>query len=698
VIRGTLTRLSNAGYRLLKRLGIAPSPALYHSVQRKAVGKGVWGEVKLALLDEIEAQKHSGNSVFPRRLLERIERLPDEHSLFTKALFIDCTVPKKTDAHTSQSESALTLTQNDALEKTQANPVTFLIGSPGSGKSTVLSKAITGYLENSESVLFCCNTRAALDHAATHLDADNPKLVLTTIARVIGEEESISFDNVVVDEAGMASLAEALILSSLAVKRMVFVGDPMQLPPVATTQNHWLNQNIFQDQATSRNLSRLYVWQRQNSDYVALLKEQFDIPDRIFNVLNHFCYGGRLSTRSKGKGHISFIDSSALKASNTGKRSSPINEVHAGLVLRTLEGLLQKKTIEAQSIGVLTPFSAQASYLKTQAKEHNLPDGIEFGTVHTFQGRLKNCLILDTTAAGVDYTYQNLADDNQATALMNSALSRCRTINDTEGRLIVIADMAHIQRYYPDSVTLRFLSRLFFRADVLDAEDIQKYSQMTSTLVDIFIKDWGAIDSGLASGNYPSEERVKTLIYNACDLIPRLITLCNRIRPKSFEAGNALTALEKPYAALSLADLSEEAQFDPERINRFKSVITDLYKVIYESTMTAIPGEHRNRGPDKPIYDPDADNGESYGRVRLWVRELRNYYQHDNERPEDYRQDFSKRQRDFVFDQAIRRAAPEEQQGSGNPPEDYSGLEYLRVTLFIMKEIIKYLEAVRNHL
>ncbi|MBT6201408.1 MAG: hypothetical protein HOI21_12880, partial [Bacteroidetes Order II. Incertae sedis bacterium] len=295
-------------------------------------------------------------------------------------------------------------------------------------------------------------------------------------------------------------------------------------------------------------------------------------------------------------------------------------------------------------------------------------------------------------------TYQNLADDNQATALMNSALSRCRTINGTEGRLIVIADMAHIQKYYPDSVTLRFLSRLYFRADVLDAEDIQKYSQMTSTLVDIFIKDWGAIDAGLASENYPSEERVKTLIYNACDLIPRLITLCNRIRPKSFDAGSALTALEKPYAALALADLSEEAQFDPERINRFKSVITDLYKVIYESTMIAVPGEHRNRGPDKPIYDPDAENGQSYGRVRLWIRELRNYYQHDSEKPEDYRRDFSKRQRDFAFEEAIRRPAPEEQQNNGNVPEDYSGIEYLRVTLFLFKEISTYLDTVRGRL
>ena len=694
--RSPLNRLSSTGYRFLKRLGFSPSSNLYHRAQRKALNKGIWAETKLALFDEVAAQKQGGNPLFARRLLDAVSSLSETPSLLTQSLFLDGMIKEGQPMPSEDPE--LTRGQNDALCKCLGNDITFLMGAPGTGKTRVISKAVSKLLEQNESVLFCCNTRAALDHAGEHLDSGNSSLTLSTVAGLPNEASKSRYDTVVVDEAGMASLAEVLVLSDQAEKRLIFVGDPMQLPPIAITQNRWLSQNIFQHQAKSENLSSLYVWQRQNDSFTLLLKEQFDIPERLFNVLNHFCYGGRLSTRSTGKGHITFIDSAGLGPTNTGKRSSPTNEVHAGLVVEALDLVLGKKSVTPEHIGVLTPFTAQASFLEKRAKEAGLPQGIEFGTVHTFQGRLKNCLILDTATAGVDYTYQNLADDNQATALMNSALSRCRTINDTEGRLIVIADMAHIQKHYPDSVTLHFLSRLYFRADVLDAEDIQKYSRMTSTLVDIFIKDWGAIDSGLASGNHPSEERVTTLIYNACDLIPRLITLCNRIRPKSFDAGNALTALEKPYAALSLADLSEEAQFDPERINRFKSVITDLYKVIYESTMTAVPGEHRNRGPDKPIYDPNAEDGTSYGRVRLWVRELRNYYQHDNEKPEDYRQDFSKRQRDYVFMEGIGRPAPDDQQNQGNVPEDYSGIEYLRVTLLLLKEVVTYLNTVRERL
>ena len=694
--RSPLNRLSSTGYRFLRRLGFTPSSNLYQRAQRKALNKGIWAETKLALFDEVAAQKQGGNPLFARRLLDAVSSLSETPSTLTQHLFLDGMI--KEGQTIPNQDPELTKGQNDALSKCLGNDITFLMGAPGTGKTRVISKAVSKLLEQNESVLFCCNTRAALDHAGEHLDSGNSSLTLSTVAGLPNEASKSRYDTVVVDEAGMASLAEVLVLSDQAEKRLIFVGDPMQLPPIAITQNRWLSQNIFQHQAKSENLSSLYVWQRQNDSFTLLLKEQFDIPKRLFNVLNHFCYGGRLSTRSTGKGHITFIDSAGLGARNTGKRSSPTNEVHAGLVVEALDLVLGKKSVTPEHIGVLTPFTAQASFLEKKAKETGLPQGIEFGTVHTFQGRLKNCLILDTATAGVDYTYQNLADDNQATALMNSALSRCRTINDTEGRLIVIADMAHIKKYYPDSVTLHFLSRLYFRADVLDAEDIQKYSRMTSTLVDIFIKDWGAIDSGLASGNHPSEERVTTLIYNACDLIPRLITLCNRIRPKSFDAGNALTALEKPYAALSLADLSEEAQFDPERINRFKSVITDLYKVIYESTMTAVPGEHRNRGPDKPIYDPNAEDGTSYGRVRLWVRELRNYYQHDNEKPEDYRQDFSKRQRDYVFMEGIGRPAPDDQQNQGNVPEDYSGIEYLRVTLLLLKEVVTYLNTVRERL
>lgn len=694
--KSVLHQLSSTGYRLLQRLGFVPSSNLYHRAQRKTLNKGIWAETKLALFDEATAQKRGGNSLFARRLLDAVSRLPERPSPLTRSLFLDGVIGEG--QTTPSDDPELTKSQNDALSKCLGNDITFLMGAPGTGKTRVISKVVSRLLEQNETVLFCCNTRATLDHAGEHLDRGNSSLTLSTVAALTNEVASSRHDTVVIDEAGMASLAEVLLLSDRADKRLIFVGDPMQLPPIAITQNHWLSQSIFQYQAKSENLSSLYVWQRQNDGVAPLIKEQFDIPERLFNVLNHFCYGGRLSSRSTGKGHVTFIDSAGLGATNTGKRSSPTNEVHADLVIETLNQVLEKQSVNPDHIGVLTPFAAQASFLEKNAKAAGLPSDIEFGTVHTFQGRLKNCLILDITAAGVDYTYRSLADDALVLALMNSALSRCRTINSTEGRLIVIADLPHIRKQYPQSVLLQILNRLYFRADMLQDEDARKYAQTTNHLCEMFSYDRESIDTDLGANNPVSEQEIRTLIYNACDLIPRLIALCNRIRPDAFAADNALAALEKPYAALALADLSDDAQFDPERIDRFKSVVTDLYKIIYESTMQPVPGEHRNRGPEKPIYDPDAEHGESYGRARIWIRELRNYYQHDSEKPEDYRKDFSKRQRDFAFQTAIGRDAPEERQGSDHNADDYSTREYLRVTLFIMNEIVQYLMAVKKRL
>lgn len=663
-------------------------------MRRKSIGRGPWREIKLALLDEIKAQRRSGNSVFASRLLERIEKFPSDPPPLTASLLSGEAIAPGNDV-TLASDPELTESQHYALTRVISNPITFLMGAAASGKSRVISRAVSHFLNQDESVLFCCNTRAALDHAAAHLPKDSKGLLLKTVASVVGDDGGQAFDTVVIDEAGMTSLPEALVLSSLARHRIVFVGDPVQLPPIAADDSLWMNQNIFQLVSKSKSLSGLYVWQRQSSEVALLLREQFDIPNRISGVLGTFCYGGRLFTRSTGSGHLLFIDTSSLGGTNEGGRSSPTNSKHAELVVEELTRLTREHSVNPQTIGVLTPFAAQATSLERTALQAGLSEEISFGTAHTFQGRLRNCVILDITAAGVGFTYSNLSDDNQALRLMNSALSRCRTTNNQEGRLIVIADLAHIRDLYPESMLLRILTRLYFRADVLKDNEAHKYSQTTRHLIKLFLADWEKVDCALAEDKPVSDESIRTIIYSACDLIPRLITLINRLRSGSFQSEHALPALEKPYAALALANRSIDEEFNPERIDRFKSIVTDLYKIIYESTMTPIPGEHRNRGPEKPIYDPDADNGESYGRVRIWIRELRNYYQHDSEKPEDYRKEFSKQQRDFAFQASIGRDAPNEQAGSDHNADDYSTTEYLRVTLYLLKETVEYLSSVR---
>jgi len=90
------------------------------------------------------------------------------------------------------------------------------------------------------------------------------------------------------------------------------------------------------------------------------------------------------------------------------------------------------------------------------------------------------------------------------------------------------------------------------------------------------------------------------------------------------------------------------------------------------------------------VYDPDAFDDNSYGRTRLWLKDLRNYYQH-LERAQQTQMPFNKTKIDRFFHAAIAKPAPE-------PPRGYSRLDYLRAGLFALKDVVRYLETVRKKL
>ena len=83
-------------------------------------------------------------------------------------------------------------------------------------------------------------------------------LVATTLAKVCTSElfYGLKFDAVVVDEASMANLAFLLVMASKAKSNVVITGDPMQLPPIAITEDidarTFLEQDIFTWVATIR--------------------------------------------------------------------------------------------------------------------------------------------------------------------------------------------------------------------------------------------------------------------------------------------------------------------------------------------------------------------------------------------------------------------------------------------------------------
>ena len=714
----SISRLSGTIYRFLRRLGIAPSTSLYHRSQRVIASKQKWGEVEVALRDEIRAANNSSTArLLNRKLLNRIEALDNKTSPMTAALFENGpALREEVDSQVSidiTNNENLTDSQKDALEKGVHNRFLFVMGAAATGKTRVTTRLIREFVAAGQTTLLCCHTKAALNHTMDCLDDDTRSSVFfrgRTFGSLVMEEITTPFDNVVVDEAGVAHIAYILYVSSISRQRLIFVGDPIQIGPITNDdreQSPWVKHNIFQMQSGMENLSQLYSWQERNPDLSVLLRDQFEIPERIFNVINHFCYGNRLSNRTQGRGLISIIDTSELSPSLIGRRS-PINALHGDIVISTLKELLSKQSITAENVGVISPFRAQSRHLKQLITNCELPESIQVGTAHTWQGRMKSVVILDLTVSGVDHTFKVLADNNQAMGLINSALSRCRTDKGTEGRLIVVCNIDHINMLYRDSAVARFLNRLVSNADSVTkftetmatdqtptSDNTQRYAQLTDTLVQKFNAKYQAVSVALSGSTLPDEAEVEALIWNGYDLIPRLIGLCNRLKaagqPDWFNLSDeTMDALEQPIAAFELTSLSDDARFSPGRISHFRGVVSDLYMAIYESTMVKSTSG-RNQNPPAPIFDPDALNGESYGRIRLWIKELRNFAEHDVGKWEEWQQLNNKTQRDLFFNHAIDKPAPEKAQ-------DYSSLDYLRATLFILKEVVSYLGTVRHRL
>ena len=716
-----LSRLSATLYKTLKRRGVPVPREQYQRARLKSAAKGEWGQVKVALLDEISVSRNSSTArLLNRKLLDRIEALDDSAtaSPMTTALFdngpalrekVDPTV-----AIDITDDKDLTDSQNEALRKGVDNRLLVLLGAASTGKTRVTTKLIQKFVTAGQTTLLCCYTKAALTHTVNHLDNDTCTSIFfraRTFGSLVMEEVTTEFDNIVVDEAGIANIAYVLYLSSICRHRLIFVGDPMQLGPIASTdreQSPWLRLNIFQRLSRMENLSQLYSWQENNSDLAVLLRDQFEVPERIFNVINHFCYGNRLNNRTQGRGLISIIDTSALSPPLIGSRRSPVNAVHAEIVVSTLRDLLTKQSITAEDIGIITPFRAQSRHIKHLMASRGLPALLEIGTPYEWQGRMKSVVVLDLTVSGVDHQFRALSEDNQAMALMNASLTRCRTDRGTEGRLIVVCNLAHVDAAYGDSAVTRFLDRLTSNADSitkpteavsadhgLTNDDTQRYAELTDALVRQFSSKYQTVSESLAGNNLPDESEVETLIWKGYDLIPRLIGLCNRLKASNqanwFDlSDDNMEALEQPIAALELANLSEDVRFSPGRISHFRAVVSDLYMALYESTMVKSPSG-RNQNPPEPVFDPDALGAESYGRIRVFLKDLRNHQEHDQKKWEDWQRQNNKVQRDLFFQRAINKSAPEK-------PQDYSSIDYLRAVLFALKEAVNYLDTVRTKL
>lgn len=248
------------------------------------------------------------------------------------------------------------------------------------------------------------------------------------------------FDFVVVDEASQCHLAYVLPAAFRA-KRLILVGDPNQLPPISqlTTEqevsiamrNHMSAADLTRRRLSSTIYSAFDFFANVvGDDNVELLNEHYRSHPRIARWFNETFYGSELrvltdvSHVATGSRSLTWIETPGTAAQPV--KGSWINELEAARALDIIEQYISA----GKSVGVVTPFSAQAGLIDRLAGQRfgrDLLGNIDFrsGTAHSFQGDERDVMIFSCVLAeGISPMAAKWVQSERR--LINVAVSRTR--------------------------------------------------------------------------------------------------------------------------------------------------------------------------------------------------------------------------------------------------------------------------------
>ena len=253
--------------------------------------------------------------------------------------------------------------------------------------------------------------------------------------------ESGLFDLVIIDEASQCSLAAVLPLAYRA-KRLAVVGDPYQLQPIVSLGDGLLQEIAQQTGFDNDNLRRRGIHHKDGSAYSAfefavrpqspvLLNEHYRCHPHIARWFNKMFYEGKLTVLTNVAGMaqrdrvIVWHDvEGAAERPDTG--NSWINRAEAEQTVERLGGVMSGGT----TVGVVTPFSAQARLIKELAEKKFGHDSLEeckfiSGTAHSLQGDERDVIVFSSVLSP-DMSKNGAGWIEKERNLLNVAVSRAR--------------------------------------------------------------------------------------------------------------------------------------------------------------------------------------------------------------------------------------------------------------------------------
>lgn len=241
-----------------------------------------------------------------------------------------------------------------------------------------------------------------------------PIILSTTFSSRTNFHNDVVFDYVIMDEASQIS-SETGVLALMCAQRAVIVGDSMQLPNVITEEDKVrlqaiaINNNIDERYDCAKNSFLQSVCRVLPNAPQTLLREHYRCHPKIINFCNQKFYGGKLIIMTKDNGEPDVI---------TAKRTVKGYHARDKMNLREIEviahEILPTLKYPNNEIGLIVPYNNQAEALRQTVEKR-----FEVDTVHKFQGREKDVIVMST----VDDIIKDFSDDPN---LLNVAISRAK--------------------------------------------------------------------------------------------------------------------------------------------------------------------------------------------------------------------------------------------------------------------------------
>lgn len=250
----------------------------------------------------------------------------------------------------------------------------------------------------------------------TEVLSEYPVVLSTTHSLKTSLSPDCLYDLVIVDEASQVDLTTAVLVLSCA-RRAVIVGDENQLPNVIPEQQKqdalslWRNCKLrnpaWNFAEYSLLASAMKIWPQVPN---TLLREHYRCHPKIAGFFNRQFYANQLILMTTDCGEEDSIQAFFTVAGNHAR--GHINQRQIDVISVEVLPKLRKQGIS--DIGVIAPYRAQVASL-----QRALGGAVEVDTVHGFQGREKEAIIMST----VDNEIGDFVDDPK---MLNVAVSRAK--------------------------------------------------------------------------------------------------------------------------------------------------------------------------------------------------------------------------------------------------------------------------------